>query len=873
LREKWPPDSMSDATAVTERERDRLAIVDAVERLGKSTWWSWDDGSRMLFHRWPAVWQREARDGAIAFHLSYPKPCRRHSSVPITEDWIQEKDIEKLSKLLRRRYITACGPVLVTIPRFPVMKGSNDIRVVWDLKKNGVNETVYTPSFQLATQASYHRTIEAGASAGDFDIGEQFPNYTLHPKERPYFGVEIPQELIDQLSPEFMKAGLKLERFMRFNRLPFGWQSSPYFALRMLARALEIVMREPSDSTSAFQWDVVILNLPGMGAYDPARPRVIRLRKDGLTAADIVSFYDDVRVFGPTNPIAEQAVRQATSGVQYLGNQDATRKRQKVSQRPGAWAGSVTYTDQGVARKLITQVKWDKTKNILAWVKEHIDGGIPMPRIPFLSKTGFLLHVCETYDACIAYLQGFYLSQNAWRDDRDAGGYKIPKSRLQGKELGEDELDLLVEQQHEHLLVLGLHEADQPGIDSISPEFLGLRDNPLEPDEPSVVKPVPRLMGDVEALLRFFEGETPIQVIIRPVRGAVSVVYGGGDASGEGFGSLIVPSNMPPLLREGFWCSAVSEASSNYREFRNILDAIRGKAKNGGLYAMELWFGTDNSTAEESFYKGRSSSELLDDMVLELKILSVKENFVVNLVHFAGTRMIANGIDGISRGELHVGSLLEAARMNVLPLHLDPISCSPKLLPWLCSWAGESIKVAEPKDWFYAAQQGGDYMLPLRDETWVWTLAPAAAITALEELGKGRLKRHDQLRGIVLVPTVMKPEWHRRLRKNVDLFFVIKAGSIEAWPACMHESLTVGIYLPLLKHRPWDWKHVSFLVPFGISLSAMYKTRYSSDRDLLCEFWGASRWVAFLPESMVRDLLLHPSWRRFLNISRDRRRT
>jgi hypothetical protein len=49
-----------------------------------------------------------------------------------------------------------------------------DIRVAWDLKKNGVNDKMYTPSFSMPTLGTYLRRIEAGTFAGDFDVGEQF---------------------------------------------------------------------------------------------------------------------------------------------------------------------------------------------------------------------------------------------------------------------------------------------------------------------------------------------------------------------------------------------------------------------------------------------------------------------------------------------------------------------------------------------------------------------------------------------------------------------------------------------------------------------------------------------------------------------------
>lgn len=123
----------------------------------------------------------------------------------------------------------------------------------------------------------------------------------------------------------------------------------------MLARALELVMQEPEDQSSAFAWVKVQLNPPGMEGYDPGLPRVRCIHIDWLVAAFLCSYFDDCWVAGPTSLLAEQALCQATAScVQFLGNQDASRERQWVSQQAGAWTGSVTYTDQDMACKLIT---------------------------------------------------------------------------------------------------------------------------------------------------------------------------------------------------------------------------------------------------------------------------------------------------------------------------------------------------------------------------------------------------------------------------------------------------------------------------------------------------------------------------------------
>lgn len=164
--------------------------------------------------------------------------------------------------------------------------------MVWDLSINGVNESIYTPSFQLPTLTSYHRQVEAGIEAGNFDIREQFPNYQLHPSESPYMGVRLPPALVKLLHVEGHDCG----EYMCWGHLPFWWQSSPYHALRMLTRALEIAIGAPDEKGTPFGWVKVELNLPAMSHYNLALPRVHHLGVDGALAAFIISYFDDGRV-------------------------------------------------------------------------------------------------------------------------------------------------------------------------------------------------------------------------------------------------------------------------------------------------------------------------------------------------------------------------------------------------------------------------------------------------------------------------------------------------------------------------------------------------------------------------------------------------
>jgi hypothetical protein len=410
------------------------------------------------------------------------------------------------------------------------------------------------------------------------------------------------------------------------------------------------------------------------------------------------------------------------------------------------------------------------------------------------------------------YLKGFHLAMEAWRADRGTDGWKALEQAAD-----KWDPDELVEQLYG---VLDAPEASQSA----------------GPKPPPWITKLPLLRVDVKVIRKFFAHANPVQVIVRPIQGAAYVAYGAGDASGEGFGANIHPLGLPPLLRHGFWCTEQSEQSSNWHELRNLVDAGRVEAESR-LVGRELWLATDNATAASAYYRGAAGSPKLHELVTELRLLTLAGNFVLNVFHIAGTRMIEIGVDGLSRGEKHIGALADMPE-SAAPLHLSALQRSVSLRSWLTEWLGDSFRVATPKDWFQAAQQIGS---DSRDETWIWDLPPGAALAALEELGLGRRKRHERLRAVVVVPQLLQNEWRRHFCRIVDFYFVIPAGAIPEWPSTMHEALTIGLCLPLCRYRPWSWKRVPFMVPLGIALSKMHKEGDPTTRDLLFGQKGTDR--------------------------------
>jgi len=173
---------------------------------------------------------------------------------------------------------------------------------------------------------------------------------------------------------------------------------------------------------------------------------------------------------------------------------------------------------------------------------------------------------------------------------------------------------------------------------------------------PQRVQAVPRLTSDVEALLELSSMETPPKHLARPTS-RVCVHYGFGDASGIGYGSSIYIEGRGILWETGLWeWSIREESSSNYKELRNIVDTLHKYAQDGFLQRTEIWMFTDNSVAESTYFRGTSKSRQLFELVLQLRKLEMAAECRIFLVHVAGTRMIAQGTNGLSQGDRYVWS-------------------------------------------------------------------------------------------------------------------------------------------------------------------------------------------------------------------------
>ncbi len=111
----------------------------------------------------------------------------------------------------------------------------------------------------------------------------------------------------------------------------------------------------------------------------------------------------------------------------------------------------------------------------------------------------------------------------------------------------------------------------------------------------------------------------------------------------------------------------------------------------------------DNSMAESCFHRGGLSSKLLHELVLQLRKAEMKYGFSLHVVHVAGTRMIAQGTDGLSRGVMLEGVVHGNDMLSFVDLYKTALDRHPGVIDYVKSWLDVSLgisKLLTPKDWF-----------------------------------------------------------------------------------------------------------------------------------------------------------------------------
>jgi hypothetical protein len=89
---------------------------------------------------------------------------------------------------------------------------------------------------------------------------------------------------------------------------------------------------------------------------------VSKRQNNGLLALDIHSYVDDLQSSGAKEELCKQATKRIASAVNYLGMQDAPRKRRMPSKTLGTWVGSFVLTDDSGVHASVTEERLERGK-------------------------------------------------------------------------------------------------------------------------------------------------------------------------------------------------------------------------------------------------------------------------------------------------------------------------------------------------------------------------------------------------------------------------------------------------------------------------------------------------------------------------------
>ena len=727
----------------------------------------------------------QMRDGVPPMWIG-EAPAYRRKQQANTDEKMRACEKKKIAKVRHRGYIAPTANIKSLTSFFSVPKGEDDIRMVYDSTKSGLNKSLFAPWFGLGNVNSMLRTVEPKTWSADNDFGEMFLNFWVHPDLRQYTGIDITELFPEELARKHGKTRI----WEAWTRCAMGLTTSPYQSTMFAQRVKRIVFGDKSDPKNIFGWVDVRVNLPGDEQYDPSLPWLSKIRANGDIAADVHPYVDDLRETAPTEEEAWQAASRMAKGSADFGLQDAARKRREPSKTPGAWAGAVVETsDKGEVYKTVSQERWNKTRNHIKRLKEWADDGGLVDRKELERIRGFLVYVSLTFDVIVPYLKGIHLTMESWRDDRDDEGWRLPvKDRRKREER---------------------------------------REGPLLP--PKMVEQAPWFKDNVEALDRLTRSEKPPRILARPTSGAsVAMIFA--YASGEGFGSSLWLYGTNRVKTEhGLWTREYGSRSSNYRELYNLVLRLEALVRDRTVpRGTEVYMFTENSTAESAFYRGTSSSKLLFELVLRTKKLEMEGHVFVRVVWVAGTRMIEQGTAGLSRGDLMTGVMAGANMLLYVPLNKSVADRQDDVIPWLKECARRHTwKLLKIHEWFDEAFEAGNF---------IWAPPPAIADIAVDLMCEARhIRTHTA--HIFVCPALMTNRWRKKLGKIADFVFTVPVGS-SLWSKSQHEPLIVAFVCPFLCSVPWQVKRANVLLDrVEGQLHGLWSSGAAAVRDLLRELW------------------------------------
>ena len=265
------------------------------------------------------------------------------------------------------------------------------------------------------------------------------------------------------------------------------------------------------------------------------------------------------------------------------------------------------------------------------------------------------------------------------------------------------------------------------------------------------------------------------------------------DGSGYGTGGCgyeFTTAKLPEVSYfSGLWKQEVTSMSSNWKELRTILNALRRERltaqheqRRTSLWRTRIFHMTDNLVSECILTKGASHSPRLQQLLREIALELRLQQCDLVPIHVAGTRLIAQGTDGLSRGQMHAGimdgNVEDVNAFN--PLAQQPRPITQPLREWVKRY-GHGTELWDPVTW---EPQN------IRGKHTIWMPPPLLARDALLIFLRQRMIAPTTTTATFLLPRRFTAPWRRLIRK-FDIT-VVKAGNGDHWKATEFEPLIVA---------------------------------------------------------------------------------
>ncbi len=258
------------------------AIREILWWTSENNWFEYPMGLHLLYFWFPEQYQRQALMG-VPVYYTRPGPTSMKRQPLLAPD---KKEVlrKKIIKFVAKGYIGLINrKIRSLIKYFAVHKGIingivQDWRTVFHARANKLNDCIWAPSFSLLMVNSLLQIVGQHTLMANRDKGEMCLNFHLHSDTVWFVGIDMGS--LNFASEE------SNQRWMCWKCNLMGFKAPPYKLVHMYLVLEEIILGNHHDHTNAFQWNNVMLNLPGTRHYNPLRAWITKLRAENYLASN-----------------------------------------------------------------------------------------------------------------------------------------------------------------------------------------------------------------------------------------------------------------------------------------------------------------------------------------------------------------------------------------------------------------------------------------------------------------------------------------------------------------------------------------------------------------------------------------------------------